>query len=207
MAFTPLVRDSMLNAIVGVPAVAVATHASLHSAVPDANGSSELSGGSPAYARKPISFSPASAGRLVKAASPTVVFDVPAGSTAAFVGLWTSVTGGAFLGYAPLSSDPPSVAVVTAGDDSFSSPGHGLIANDRVLVSAFTGMSTPPGVAPGVYFMLPIDADNYQLSTTVGGAAVNPTADGVVVFQRIRVDTFSSQGTVTVATLVLGLDG
>ncbi len=207
MAFTPVVRDSMLNAIVGISAVVVATHASLHSALPDANGSNELAGGSPAYARRPISFLSASSGRLIKAPSPAVQFDVPAASTAAFVGLWTAPTGGAFLGYAPLSSDPPSVGVVSSSTDKVSSPGHGLLLNDRVLASAFTGMSTPPGIAPGTYFAAPVDADNFKLSATLGGLPLDPTADGVLVFQRIRIDTFSSQGTVTVSTLVLGLDG
>lgn len=205
--FTVVVRDSMLNSLVGLPSVAVATHASLHSNIPDASGSNELSGGSPAYARKPISFNPASGGRLIKATSPAVQFDVPAGSTVAFVGLWTSPVGGTFLGYAPLGSDAPNVGVLTASSDKVYAPGYGMSLNDRVLIMPFTGMSTPPGLPPGIYYCDPAGADEFKLRAVLGGPTIDAAADGPVVFQRIRVDTLSSQGNIAVQNLVLGLDG
>lgn len=205
--FTVVVRDSMLNSLVGLPAVAVATHASLHSNIPDASGSNELIGGSPAYARKPINFNPASGGRLYKAASPAVQFDVPAGSSVAFVGLWSSPTGGAFLGYAPIGSDAPNVGVLTASSDKVYAPGYAMNANDRVLIMPFTGMSTPPGLPPGIYYCDPAGASEFKLRAVLGGPTIDASADGPVVFQRIRVDTFSAQGTLAIANLVLGLDG
>ena len=61
------------------------TAVSLHSADPGTTGASEISGGSPAYARKTPSFSAASGGATNLSAS--LVFDVPAG-TVAFYGLW-----------------------------------------------------------------------------------------------------------------------
>lgn len=207
MPFTPVVRDSMLNAIVGIPAVVVATHASLHSAIPDYLGSNELEGGSPAYARRPISFNPASSGRLVKNPSPQVTFSVPAGSTCMFLGLWTAITGGAFLGYGPISGDAPSVGVLTASTDKVYAPGHGLSLNDRVLIQPFTGLPTPPGCPTGVYYADPVGADEFRLRAVLGGSTVDATASGPVVFQRIRVDTFSSQGQLSVATFTIGLDG
>lgn len=67
----------------------VCTHMALYS---DAAGTIEISGGSPAYARKPITFAPASGG--VKALNGTLpVFDVPA-CTVAAVGFCTAPTGG-----------------------------------------------------------------------------------------------------------------
>lgn len=70
-----------------------ATYASLHSADPGATGTAnELTGGTPAYARKAISFAAAAAG--VKAVQATLpVFNIPAGATVAYVGLWSAIAG------------------------------------------------------------------------------------------------------------------
>lgn len=72
--------------------------ASAHSADPGATGTAnELTGGSPAYARKAISWAAANAGsKALQATFP--VFDVPAGSTVSFIGLWTLATGGTYGG-------------------------------------------------------------------------------------------------------------
>lgn len=207
MPFTPVVRDSMLNSVIGVPSVIQFTYASLHAAVPDANGSNELAGGSPAYARRPIAFQPAVGGRLVMNPTPTVQFDVPAGATVAFIGGWTAAVGGAFVGYGPLSSDPAMPAVFTAATDKFMAHGHGLGLNDRVLVQAYAGMSTPPGLPPGVYYADPVNSSEFRLRTAIGGPIIDLAADGVIIVQRIRIDVFSAQGTVTLASFVLGLDG
>jgi hypothetical protein len=85
-------RNLMLDAL-----GAVAVFASLHTASPGAGGSNEVTGGSPAYARKAITWSAASTSS--KAASNTPVFDVPAGTTVAFCGLWSLATAGVFYGY------------------------------------------------------------------------------------------------------------
>lgn len=71
-------------------------YVSLHSADPGATGANELTGGTPAYARKAATWSAAAAG--AKALSNQPVFDVPAGSTVAFVGLWSALTAGTYLG-------------------------------------------------------------------------------------------------------------
>lgn len=75
--------------------------ASAHSGDPGATGAAnELTGGSPAYARKAISWASAtSATPSVKALAATFpVFDVPAGSTVAYIGFWTLGTGGTYGG-------------------------------------------------------------------------------------------------------------
>lgn len=76
---------------------AVAVFASLHTATPDASGSNEVSGGSPAYARKAVTWAASAGG--AKAHSNAPVFDVPAGTTVAFAGLWSAGTAGTFYGY------------------------------------------------------------------------------------------------------------
>ena len=86
---------------------------SLHTANPGTTGASEATGGSPAYARKAVTFNsagavgplgaslqPATAG---KAWSSEVTFDLAAG-TYSHVGGWTLVTGGSFRGGNSLAS-------------------------------------------------------------------------------------------------------
>jgi hypothetical protein len=75
--------------------------ASAHSADPGTTGTAnELTGGSPAYARKAITWASAtSAAPSVKALAATFpTFDIPAGSTVSFIGFWTLVTGGTYGG-------------------------------------------------------------------------------------------------------------
>lgn len=75
---------------------AAATYASLHTANPGTTGASELSttGGSPSYARKPITWA---AGTVDGTVTATAVFDVPSGVTVAGAGFWTAATGGTYL--------------------------------------------------------------------------------------------------------------
>lgn len=60
--------------------------ASLHTADPGTTGTSEVTGGSPAYARKAITFNASSGGAVASAAD--VTFDVPAATTIAYIGFW-----------------------------------------------------------------------------------------------------------------------
>lgn len=90
-------RHVMLDA-----AVADASYLSLHSADPGTDGSNELSGGSPAYARQQGTFGAASGGQRLL--SSDLTFDVPA-STVAWVGLWTAASGGTFRGKHQVTSE------------------------------------------------------------------------------------------------------
>lgn len=81
----------------------VAVWASLHSGDPSTTGANEISGGSPAYARKAITWNAASGGALDNNANP--VFDVPAGTTVAWVGLWSASTAGTFYGSADVTDE------------------------------------------------------------------------------------------------------
>lgn len=89
----PTARNAMLDATASVwPPDTL----SLHTADPGNAASpaaGELSGGSPAYARKAITWAAASAGS--KSSSGAVVFDVPGGNTVSHVGYWRGAT---FLG-------------------------------------------------------------------------------------------------------------
>lgn len=80
-----------------------AAFASLHSATPGSTGTSELTGGAPAYARKPLTWGSPSAGSVATTTAAT--FDVPASGVVAFVGFWTLATGGTFLGYQAVTTE------------------------------------------------------------------------------------------------------
>jgi len=88
-------KNLMLNALIGTNPTTPITHASLHTADPGAGGANEVTGGTPAYARKAITFNAAASGAIDSSNQP--VFDVPI-CTVAFVGFWSAITAGTFLG-------------------------------------------------------------------------------------------------------------
>jgi hypothetical protein len=95
MPFVATTRDGMLNVL-----DTLATHASLHTADPSATGANEVTGGSPAYARKAITWAASAAAS--KTLSATVTFDVPA-TTVTHCGTWSAISGGTFRGGGALS--------------------------------------------------------------------------------------------------------
>ncbi len=81
----------------------VAVYASLHTANPGSTGTSEVTGGSPAYARKSLTWNAASTGSKTLSNTPT--FDVPAGTTVAYVGLWSAASAGTYYGYIDVTDE------------------------------------------------------------------------------------------------------
>lgn len=76
----------------------------LHSADPGTTGTNELTGGSPAYARKAATWASAATGSMTDTGADPV-FDVASGSTVAWVGLWSSLTVGTFYGAADVTDE------------------------------------------------------------------------------------------------------
>lgn len=91
-------KNAMLDHLAGI-----AVFASLHTADPGTTGASEVSGGSPAYARKAITWNAAASGSLDNNANP--VFDVPAATTVSFVGFWSAASGGTFYGSSDVTDE------------------------------------------------------------------------------------------------------
>lgn len=89
-------KESLAAAYAGL-----CTHASLHTGAPGTGGANEASGGSPAYARKPITWNAGSVDGVYT--SNAIDFDVPAGSYA-YVGLWDALTAGSFRDYVSISA-------------------------------------------------------------------------------------------------------
>jgi hypothetical protein len=70
-----------------------AAYAALYTTAPGASAGTEPTGGSPAYARKAITWGSASGGVI----SGSVTFDVPTGTTIVGAGVHTAVTAGTYL--------------------------------------------------------------------------------------------------------------
>jgi hypothetical protein len=85
-------KNAMLDALAGV-----AAYGSLHTADPGTTGTNEVTGGSPAYARKALSWASASGGSVALQAT-FPVFDVPA-TTVAYVGMFSASSGGTYYGH------------------------------------------------------------------------------------------------------------
>jgi hypothetical protein len=77
-----------------------ATYAALYTTVPGGSAGTEVSGGSPAYARKALTWGAASNGVITV----TVTFDVPASTTVVGAGVHTAVTAGTYLDGASVTS-------------------------------------------------------------------------------------------------------
>lgn len=73
---------------------------SLHTADPTTTGGSEVTGGSPAYARQSLVWGTAASGQIT---ATQVSFNAPAGTFTHF-GFWSAATGGTWLGGDPLTA-------------------------------------------------------------------------------------------------------
>lgn len=71
-----------------------ALYGALYTTAPGAAAGSEPSGGTPAYARQPLSWAPGAVDGVVTA---TAVFDVPSGATIVGAGVHSALTGGTYL--------------------------------------------------------------------------------------------------------------
>lgn len=72
---------------------AAALYAAVYTTAPGGSAGTEPSGGSPAYARKSITWGAASASVITA----TVVFDIPTGTTIIGAGVHTAITAGTYL--------------------------------------------------------------------------------------------------------------
>lgn len=170
----------------------VAGFLSLHSGDPSTTGANELTGGSPAYARKAVTWAAASGGQRSNSAA--ITFDVPA-TTVTHVGFWSAVTAGTFYGYYPAGGFTPMAATLDAGTDAFTSFAHGLANTNQVLVYDVQAAGLPTGFTEGtIYFVVSATTDTFQLSATSGGAAITVTTAAEVVVQRVLPEVFAAQG-------------
>ncbi len=178
------------------------THMSLHSAY-SASGANELTGGSPAYARQPITWGAAASGAM--ALSGTETFDVPPASTVAFIGFWDALTSGNFHGMAPAGSGAPLAFVAAATGDALTIPGHSITSGATVVVWPGAGATLPTGLTAGtIYYARDVSGSTLKLAATSGGSAIDLSADGAGLIQTITPETFAGQGTYAVVDPAVG---
>lgn len=197
MPFTNIGRNNMLGGV-------AITHASLHSGFPGISGANEITGGSPAYARKAVSFNAASGGSRAQAGS--AVFDVPGATTVRYVAFWDALTGGNFIAYQPLGSATAKEFIVDIASDLIRLPAHGYADTDQVV---FIGDTVPTGLTEGtIYFVRDSTSDNFKVAATSGGTAIDLTSQAGTACQVVKIvaETLGSQGTITLSAATLGLN-
>lgn len=86
------IQTSAMKNILSDAYKGAALYAALYTTAPGASAGTEVTGGSPAYARKSISWSASSGG----VTSGTVTFDVPSGTTVVGAGVHSAVTAGTY---------------------------------------------------------------------------------------------------------------
>jgi hypothetical protein len=175
--------------------------ASLHTADPSTTGANEVTGGTPAYARKALTMGAASGGQTVTITT-AQAFDVPAGTSVRFVGIFSAVTAGTFRGSLPADSAlaNPLVFTALASTDVLTVPGHAFVNGDEVVVIDTDGSTLPTGLSEAtVYFVVGVSGNTLQLSATSGGSAINLTADGAGHITSMTTETFGGQGVYNIA--------
>jgi hypothetical protein len=196
------------SAVAGAPGTAL--FLGLHTTLGQSG--TEVTGGSPAYARKAITWQ--AAGAVVQGAkdiTAAVTFDVPAGTTVRNVGLWSLSTAGVLRAWMPAGSTARRAFSVDAADvtaDTITSAGHGLVNGNSVVVWPTIGAILPTPLAEDTeYFVVGAATDTFQLSATLGGAAINLTAIGDGDVQKFTPEVFAAQGTYQVSAFQISLPG
>ena len=196
MTFTTAARNAMLGGFSG-------THLSAHTAY-SSSGANEVTGGTPAYARKAVTYAAASA--EARTASNTPTFDIGAGVTVRWIGKWDAVSAGTFLGMTANGGTEQEFSM-DATADSIKVPAHGWVATQKI---AFYGDTVPGGLVEGtVYFVAgTVTTDTFQVAATSGGGAINLTTEPgrKCVVAAIVEETFGAQGTLAVTPHSIRLD-
>lgn len=205
-------KNALLDSAVSGGLVASGTHLALFTAFPPTIGSNEVTGGSPAYARKAITWNAAAAGSKSIAAGQT--FDVPLATTVRAVGVVSALTAGTLIAFSPagaaarLSVNTPDATAVTNND--LFSEAHGLVAGNSVLFWDDFNAGLPNGLSEDTeYFVIAtgLTTDSFRVSTSLGGSAVDITGIGVGTVQKFTPEVFAGQGTYTVSTYTVNLPG
>lgn len=187
-------------------ALGTATHLGLHTTVGQSG--TEVTGGSPAYARKAVTWGAAAS--RTKDLSGALTFDIPAGTTVRAVAAWSAVTAGTMRAWSPVGASARRAVSVTNSTDVTNndiwSPAHGLASGNSVLFWATIGAVLPAGLSEDTeYFVIAtgLTTDSFRVSTTLGGAALDITAIGDGDVQKFTPEVFAGQGTYQVTSFPL----
>lgn len=186
MALTPAGRDLQL-----VGFRSTITHLGL------ANLSgTELTGGSPAYARKAVTWA-ALGGTGISDNTAQYDFDVGGTSgtpvTVGRVLLRGALSGGTDYGWYPVGGMSPFVVTADAATDTFTNYAHGLVNNNQVYFEPVSGGSLPTGLTQGTAYLVS-NASTNAFQVLSGLSTLNVTLSGECFVQQVIPEVFNSQG-------------
>lgn len=95
-----MVQTATMRDALAVAYDAEASHAALYTTAPGATAGTEVTGGTPAYARQPVTWGAPTNGVMTA----QVTFDVPAGTTVVGAGVHDAVSAGNYLDGAAVTS-------------------------------------------------------------------------------------------------------
>ncbi len=167
-------ENAWLNSLRNTAFSVVTLYVALHDGYPGETGASEVVGGS--YARQSAAFNAAAAGLIDNTSN--INFASMPGVTVFGVSLWDAATAGNCLYTGMLGGTQNFFTAANTGD-LFTSYGHGLVNDDRVIIEAGFGAGLPAGPTEGtIYHVISATTDTFQISATQGGGAVALTSDG-----------------------------
>jgi hypothetical protein len=104
------------------------------------------------------------------------------------IGWYTASSGGTLRAIARLMDNVIRSAVGLNTGDIIHAPGHTFANDSKVVFYAPAGVTLPTGLSADTeyYVINAVASQNFQVSTTQGGAAVTITADGGCVVGRSR---------------------
>jgi len=107
-------------------------------------------------------------------------------STVAYWTVGTASSGAGVLLYSyPLTATVYACTGTTSGNVVFA-PGHNFIVNDTIVFSAIGAESLPGGISAGtIYYVKTVSGDSITISTSLGGATLTISADGVAFVGKI----------------------
>lgn len=195
------VLDEIFNAGGGTfPSANV--YVALFTADPGETGASnEVTGGS--YARQQADFAAAASGTTSNSAN--IDFTSMPTTTVVAFGIFDAVSAGNCFWTGWLSTVGRVGVVDAAGitSNDIISPAHGFVADDRVVLEAIEGETTPTGITAGtLYYVLSagLTTDTFNISSSSGGAEVDISAKGVGMFRLVTVKSVNSGDTFRIAT-------
>ena len=191
--FTTAARGSMLDSL--SPAIAA-----LFTGFPGQAFTNEVAGGTPAYARKAVTFGAAASG--IRTSTGPAVFDVPAAATVNWIGFATAVTAGVSLAVSPNGANPKEFSL-SATANTLYSPAHGITAGQTIT---FYGGAPPTGLTEGTTYVACTDgsltADTLKVALVASPTvpiALTGQPNSACLLSPIVAEAFGSQGTFTLA--------
>jgi len=199
---TDFSEDTVLNDIYNAGsgfALATDPWVLLHTGDPGENGTTNAS----AHARQTASFSASSSGTLSNDAN--IDFTSMPAETIMAWSIWDASTAGNCLqtGWFSIVAGLGLVRTADLTADDVQTVAHGLATDDRVTFEPVEGLTMPNVVAIGtLYFVLAagVTTDSFRFGATSGGAAINMTTAGSMIWRKVTPKVCNSGDTFRIAT-------